>query len=173
MHYIWRITALFLALQAVPALPTRGSASNSKLRQTSICIQGRLEENKVIWDPGSEPVHAVVSPRSPDWATGSKAATPDCFTLCSHGGQEAPCSQLASVCAEMMTRPKGKLRSHQVCLGHFFLAPALREFRGSFKSTMDIPCAGSFPSNNPVSCALTLKQLQSKTTCRQKQADHG
>ena len=150
---------MFLALQAVPASPTRGSASNSKLRQTSICTQGHLEENKVIWDPSSEPVHAVVSPRSPDSATGSEEAIPDCFTLCSHGGQEAPCAQLASVCAEVMTRPKGKPRSHRVCLGHFFLAPVPRDFRGSFKSTMDIPCAGPFPSNNPVSYALTLNQL--------------
>ena len=84
-----------------------GTSQQLRIETNKHLYPGCLKENKVTWDPNFEPPtptpHAAISPRSLDITTGNKEAIQMSVTLCRHGGQEAPCSQPASVCAEIMT----------------------------------------------------------------------
>lgn len=93
-----------------------------------MCTPGRLEENKVTWDPRAEPLHALVSPRSPASATGSKEAIPDGRHAVQSWGTGSTLL-MACVCLrrddDNRIGPRGIREATEVCLGHLLPTPGI------------------------------------------------
>lgn len=97
--------------------------------------------------------------------TGSQEAVTGQLHAVQSRGQEAPCSQLASICAETVTRAGGTRGVSESALATSFwpqpASPGItvvkpHGFTRRFKSITDIPCAGSSPNNVPASHTLTF-----------------